>query len=148
MNRRGFLRIVEATIAVMIILTALVLLSNNRQDPQERDLSEILPPLLEEIAQNATLRRSIIVSYDLDGDPLSGNNPDVINNLMSFLSQKIPVQTYSFDVRVCAIGVPCPLNPWPGEAEDVFSAERVISSSVTEENFSPRKVKIFLWRTR
>ena len=63
-NKKGFMRVVEATIAILIILVALVIISSQGVVHEARDFTEILPPLLDEVAQNLTLREEIINNYN------------------------------------------------------------------------------------
>jgi len=60
MNRKGFMRVVEATLAVVIILGVLVVVSSRQIVSEQKDLGEIIPSLLDEVAKNETLRESII----------------------------------------------------------------------------------------
>ena len=60
--KKGFMRIVEATIASLLILGVLLTLSvSNKNSMQNTEtLEELLPSILEEIALNSTLREKII----------------------------------------------------------------------------------------
>jgi hypothetical protein len=144
MNRRGFLKIVEATIAILIIFGALLIISSPREVQKPKDLTETLPPLLEEVAKNQTLRTKIVKDYDVNNQGASGNEP-IINEIVNFLKPRVANPAFNFTIRVCSLEDRCALVPYPDVGE-VYVSERVISSVIGESNFNPKKIKIFLWR--
>ena len=131
-NKKGILRIVEAGIAVLIVLSVLlVVTTSQRGERATEDLSGVLPGLLDEVAKNSTLR-NIIVSQP-PGDATAA----VISNIEDKISP-----AFEYSVRICSPEKVCGLSEYPGT--DVFAAERIISSSL--QTFDPKKLKIFLWR--
>ena len=136
MNNRGIMRIIEATVAVLAVLVALILLSSFRVSHKTEDLNKILPPLLDEIAQNKTLREGIV-----------NNNKTVSEGLVtSSLKARITNPALNYSVRVCNLSEVCYLEPYPSNTEkNIFTSERVISASIKNETFEPKKVKVFLW---
>ena len=62
-NKKGFLRILEAVLAILIVIGFLFVLSINRVQKPESKLGEDIPALLDEIAKNDDMRRDV-VSYD------------------------------------------------------------------------------------
>ncbi|MBI5803618.1 hypothetical protein HY450_00065 [Candidatus Pacearchaeota archaeon] len=146
-GKKGFLKILEATIAVVIIFGALILLSSQKTHSQEEDLSEMIPPLLEEVAQNIPLRTRIIEEYDTQKSYEEQPNAGIIQSIEDFIRPKIRNPELELSARVCELDEICFLEPYPVEEnKNLFSAERVISTIVIEEEFSPKKVKIFLYR--
>ena len=142
-NKRGFLRIVEASIAILIILGALLLLTSRGQNEVETDFNSLLVPILEEIAQDSSLRGKIL-SYNTTNFTADGNN-GIIIDLENFVGDKIINPSLNFSVGVCELTI-CPLESYPENINgELYSAERVISTNLTEIDFSPKKVKIFLW---
>jgi len=131
-GRRGLLRIVESSIAVLLIIVVMLLIMNNRSLPSSEDLSDVLQPLLEEIAKNNTLRGLILT------DQSAGEE-----NIVSFMATKIKNPALSFDVKVCSPGVICALDQYPQGVREIFADERIISSTL--DTYEPKKVKIFLW---
>lgn len=128
----GWVRIVEASVAILLILGVLIALNLNKSTDVNSDLSQKIPPLLEEIAANVTLRDSII------NDPVDKAE----QNITSFLRQRIKNPSLNFSVKVCDINDTfCPLGKYP--SQEVFVRDRVISSTL--ESYSPKRVKIFLW---
>jgi hypothetical protein len=60
-DRKGWIRIVEASVSAMIVLAALFVFYTQQNAPVEQDLSEFGRSVLEEMALNATLRREILM---------------------------------------------------------------------------------------
>ncbi len=144
-NRKGILRIVEASIAIFIILAALLLLMSRGVEKSETDFNDLIVPILEEMAQDSSLRGEIL-SYNTSLEPDDVDNAGIINNLNQFIGGKITNPALNYSVMVCDLKPICSLDPYPDTEGNLYSAERVISTNITESEFSPKKVKIFLWK--
>ncbi len=155
-GKKGFLRVVEAMIAVMIILGALLVITPNKENVKRDNLTAILRSLLDELAKNQELRQKI-VNYNLSlcEPPNQLNcrerspNKEILLDLDVFFEERIKNPSFNFSVSVCKTdrNSPCTLSSYPSFDTDVYSAERIITSTVTQEDpSSVRKVKIFLWR--
>ncbi len=59
-NKRGWLRIVEVSIAILMIFGVLIVIYSSGNTKTRKDLSSMIPQILEEIAKNNTLREKII----------------------------------------------------------------------------------------
>jgi hypothetical protein len=131
-NNRGWLRIVEASIAVIIILGVLITVNSSNKQTSSGDLSEKITSLLEEIASNYTLRDLIVKN---------GANSE--GAIMGFLKAHVTNPSVNYTVKVCPIeDAICPLERYP--SQEVFVQERVISSVLGD--ISPKRVKIFMWK--
>jgi len=128
MNKKGFLRIIEASVAILIIIGVLFVFFNQQKaQVQERaDLAERARDILEEISQNVTLRSAIL-----------NEQIDVVNNS---IRDKIPEAYLMFEFRICEVDNVCGQSSYVG---NVYSAERSISSTITE--FGPKKIRLFIW---
>jgi hypothetical protein len=136
-NKKGFLKIIEAVIAVLVILGAVLIISSNREVPEAKSLDRILPPLLDELAQNRTLRESIINN---DEEPNE-------NAIAESLKTKINNPSLEYSVEICDLTESCYLEPYPADLDgSVFASERIISADIKTENFNPKKIKVFLWK--
>jgi len=126
MNKRGFLRIVEATIAIFIIAGVLFLFFTRGAVSEEPDLSERARNILDEVSKDFGLRE----------DVLAENGGDV----EAFISTRIPENYLDFEVRICEVDGACGI-----EFKDttVWSAERIISSTINTPG--PKKVRLFIW---
>ncbi len=139
-NKKGFLRILEAVLAILIVIGFLFVLSINRVQKPESKLGEDIPALLDEIAKNDDMRRDV-VSYDGSDE---AEKERIINELESFLAERVK-SGVSFSVRICKPDEPCPIQEVIDGDEEIFSGERIISSA-RGVGYNPAKVKIFLWR--
>ena len=69
--------------------------------------------------------------------------------LNAFLSERITNPGLGFDVEICMPEEVCALEHYPENASgDIFAAERIISTSLAQQDVNPKKVKIFLWRKK
>ena len=138
MNKGGWIRIVEASIAVVIILTVLFILSQkNRATQSSDDLTDKSKRILDEIASTPSLREKVVLS------PAADSTKDQLD---SFLRLRIPDGTISYELRICPLTDVCGKTEYtPGE---VYVAERVVSTIVESSGYKPQKIKLFLWRTR
>lgn len=133
-NRRGWLRIVEAMTALLIILGILLTLSINKEARKSDDLGPLITPILEEIAQNAQFRTQILSDASAEA------------SIKQFVGTKI-TGALGYDVKICEPNDICSLNSYPANIDgNVYAKERMISASPEMTIYAPKKVKIFLWR--
>jgi len=134
MNKKGFLRILESVIAILIITG--VMLAINLNKPEVSDDSyhyEIISSSLKEISKNNDLRSKIIQQ---------GKDSEVLLN--DFIKEKIKDGSLEFNIRVCEVEEICSITYPDNSQGDVYSEQVIISSDLV--NFAPKKVKMFLWR--
>ena len=129
-NKKGWLRIVEASFAIILILSiVLVLYSRTIENPQKSEaMYNLEKTILDEIASIPQLRNSI-----LQGDAV---------NVGLFAKQRIP-SGFNFSVKICELEEICSSNILNKE---VFSSERVVSSTL--QDYKPKKLKLFIWLER
>ena len=128
-NKKAWLRITEASIAILIVFSAMLIImskqnttSNINQEVQEKQ-SKILDTLL-----SNDKSRTQILNQDLE--PL--------NEKISKLIQS----NWEFAINICEIESSCP-NPLPIYDKEVYTSERLIVSTPT--NYSPKKIRFFVW---
>ncbi len=128
-DKKAIIRIIEATLAVLIILGVILAVAINQRQAttQERDLSRAILPILDEIAKNTTLRNAV----------LSNDNTTIIN----FVSNKINQNYFAFELKICNPAEICALDKYLETS--IYAGERIISSNLTE--YAPKKVKLFVW---
>jgi hypothetical protein len=144
MNRKGIVRIIEVTIAIILIAGVVLTLAASKKTVYEKDLSEILPSYLEEAAKDSVLREQIIVTRMSEEAEVRAAE----GNLTKFIGIRITNPNYNFSIRVCLPTEVCPLNPYPLEARgNLYAAERIISATLMKEG-ETKKVKLYLWRIR
>ncbi len=137
-NKKGWLRIVEASIAILIIMAVLLIVSQRTIVSTQTDLSNRITPMLEEIAKNVTMREKVINDT---------NESDYAETMLrEFIGQRLKDPNIGYDLKICNYQDVCGLNTYPKDAKgNVYSAGRIISSTLTSEGTGPKKVQIFLW---
>ena len=114
-NNKGFLKVVEATIAVMLIFGTLLWVTSKTMSGTEGDLGVILNPILKEIADNSSLRLEIIK-----------NSSNVLTHLENFVEQRIDNPSLNYSVVRCELNEPCSLGFVPSGAKgDIFASGKV-----------------------
>lgn len=138
MDKRGFLRILEAILAVLIILGALlfVVAKNNAQNLE--NISDALckeaEGVLDEISKNNSLRESVLDQNDL--------------SIRDFLKNRINNPLVDYRVKICNPEELCSLNEGGLDKLDVCASERLITTTPSRTTFQPKKLKVFLFRLR
>src|SRR3989338_334057 len=121
MNKKGFMRIAEATIAVMIILGAMLLSSSQKGGKTDEDLTNVISSLLEETAKNDSLRKNIL-SYNTGEDYTNPSNAVILSKITEFLDERIDDPLVNFNVSICDVEEICYLQPYPeGFYGEIFS---------------------------
>ena len=139
-NKRAWLRILEATIAIMIIAGVLIVVYS-RQGEKE-DLSDYI----------YTLQKEILKGISLDSELRNATFSDNEQALTDFAETKVPA-SLEFEIRICNLtlnneAAPCKLSSSTAarmlqEKKDVFSEEIVFAGDY--QIYAPRKVKLFIW---
>lgn len=135
-NKRGILKILEASIAILIIFGVVLSFSMIRRTSNERDLFQEITPLLEEIAKNNTLREEIIT------DPENAST-----SILAFIASRIRDPNIGYNAVICEINEVCAPD-YPREITgNLYAGSRIISSSLLggSEGAKSKKVNIFLW---
>ena len=124
-NKRGWIKIVEAFLALMII--TIVLLSAYSVTKQENTSSvyRIEDSVLDSIVQDSVMREAVLHS------DVAAVNGTVAGKLSS---------VFGFEVLICNPEDICNL---PAYKKDVYARERIVSSTLDE--YSPKKLKLFVW---
>lgn len=136
-NKRGWLRIVEAFVSILIVFGTVMTISMTNRGSSDGSLCSTITPLLDEIAQREEYRIAIL-----------DNKPEII---LDFVKNQIKNPSIEPEVRICEVGSALCTHTQSGiDYEEICAGERIISDSVsTAENrrgFEPKKVKIFLFK--
>ncbi len=135
-GKKGLIRILEATIAIIIVISFLAVTQIKNVPVSSEDYDKKAYNIIEEISRNTTLRE-IVVSSD-DGFVVGGK-------LYDFVDARIPEYYLDFRIKVCGeIDMICGLDRYVRDS--VYSAERVIVSGIREPEFENKKIKIFIWK--
>jgi len=129
LDRKAWLRIVEAFLAIIIILGA-VLVIMVKQEPKT-DISESVyerqGQILEIISKNSELRNDILIG-----------KTDAID---SAVLELVP-GNWNYSMNICNITLICP-NPVEVHETEVYSREKMITSNLTK--YAPKKLRFFVW---
>ena len=130
MNKRGWLRIVEASVGILIVVGVLLTLYAQQADTKDlsAEIYELQIYILNEIAENYR------------NDILNSNEPT--SDMISFATGKIPAN-FNFVIRICGIKEVCGLGEDGPEYGNVYTEERVVSANL--EKYYPKKIKLYIW---
>jgi len=133
-NKRGWIRIVEAFIAVLLIAGVLLIVINKGYVGKE-DISESVyksqVAVLREIELDNTLRQKIL---DVE---LGAEVPE---DVLDKISNRIP-SYLECGSKICGLNEICELEEYP--KKDVYAQSVAITATVTDYN--PRQLKLFCW---
>src|SRR3989344_3548619 len=118
LNKGGFIKIIEAVLGVLIIVSALLIVVIQRQDAVGGGLDETLPRLLDDVARDNSFRKEIV--YDSDDDATTENK------IIDYLSGRLG-DRYEIRVVICDFDELCNVDIDAGTRE-VYSAERLITT--------------------
>ena len=133
-NRRGWIKIVEAFIGIMLVTIIFLIVLNKGFENKDDDFSRIHEAeivILREIQLDNELRNSV-----LDVDPVGGGL-----SWTGFPNEKVPNYLVC-EAKICNIGDLCVLND-PLQT-DIYSESVIISATLTE--FDPKQLKLFCWK--
>ena len=125
-NKKAWLRIAEAFIAILLITGVMVFLYSETDKPSKSaEVYNVEKVILDEIAFNESLRSAVL------------NNDTV--SIKNFVAIRIPAG-FNFTINICDVDNICGLVKYK---EGVFASEGIISSNLT--SYKPKKIKIFMW---
>ncbi len=145
MDKKGLIKTLEAVISILIIMTAVFIVSIRDFPSNEVDYSEKARDILKEISKDSIFRAEI-VNYELNN-----NNLVISTEMDTVVDGKIP-DFLDYELKICPSEDICGMEILIS-GKDIFSAERIISSTFDTyppESFSipqnsVRKIKIFIW---
>ncbi len=136
-NNRGWIRILEATIAVLMVSGILITVYSRHIDKNEGP-DEYIYSLQRQILRDLSSRTDLR-SYVLT------ENISVLDN---YVNGKIPT-AFNYSLKICNFtnpSSPCKLNATEFIAtkdKDIYVEEIIISADF--EVYDPKKVKLFIW---
>ncbi len=137
-NKRGWIRILEATIAVMIVAgVLLVVYSKHDLTTQSADdyVFNLQRKTLNDISSNDNFRTMV----------LSGTQGD-FDSINSFVNDSIPQPPFNYSLRICDLGTPCKMDSDVFQDTlgfDIYTEDVIIASNVA--TYNPQKVRLFVW---
>jgi hypothetical protein len=142
-NKRGWIRIMEAIIAIFLVFGVLLVMYSKQTNDQ--DIVDYMYNLQQEVLSEVSLRN------DLRAMALYGNE----SALNESVGSKIP-SAFGYYLKICDFGdvegnlVPCNLPEDLAislfrESKDVYVDEVIISADF--EIYNPKRVKLFIWES-
>ena len=145
MNKKGWIRIAEAFLSILIIAGAVLFASSKQVD--SRDISELVyerqSEIFEVLANNEDYREEIVGFTLSDGCVVVSSGEDY--KFITFIGKTLP-NGLDFVVNICEIerfsaeGAP--------NDREVYVGETIISSIVNSyPNKKPRKLSLSVWKS-
>jgi hypothetical protein len=133
MNKKGFIRILEAIFAIMLIMGAvLIIISNNLQTADiSEEAYEKQRYILEIISNNEGMRNEIIKEGNL-------------GKTNEFIKKTMP-SSWKYSVCVTSVDQICSPGDVPNDKE-LYVSETIISSSLEIDYTASKKLRLFVWR--
>jgi len=144
-NKRGWITILEVTIAVMLVSGVLIVVyvrQGTDESPVQDYIFSLQRQVLLDISARSDLRTFVLKK-----------NETVLN---VFVGSKIP-SAYRYSLKVCSLGGDidyCKLNTTEvieTREKELFAEEIIISSDLgngTSPIYEPMKVRLFIWENR
>lgn len=133
-NKKGWIKIVEAFIAIMLVTIIFLIVLNKGFENKDDDFPRIHEAEI-------IILREIQLDNDLRSDVL-GVNPGSDGLLwVGFPNEKVPNYLIC-EAKICNIGDLCVLND-PIQT-DIYSESVIISANLTV--FDPKQLKLFCWK--
>ncbi len=141
-NKRGWIKVLEAFIAVVMLISVMLLIVNNEKYEAQETSSVLIKEsaFLSSVQKNETMRNDILAldtsssEYELND---SGFPASVKNYLDETFSDRIECSA-----KICGASSECDLNDYP--EREIFSRSVIITSNLNE--FDPKKLSLFCYR--
>ncbi len=133
-RKRGWVKIVEAFVAILLIAGVVLTLLNRGQDLQDysKEIYEVEESILFQIQTDEILRNNVV-----SAGPLPTDAPASIEN---FIDNNIPPHLIC-NGRVCDLNDRCGFSGTIDK--DVYAKSVAITG--TQTTYNPRQLKIFCW---
>ena len=131
-QKRGWVRILEAVLAIMIISGILIFVysRNVEQNDQSEYVYNLQRQILSQISSDDLLRAKV-----LEGD---------VSFLEDYISESVP-SSLNFAIKICEADseIYCNIEYVEG---DVYVEEVFVSTNIDSPTFSPKKLRMFVWK--
>lgn len=137
-SKKGWIRIVEAFVAILLIAAALLMTINRGALEKDNTIDHIYEyetSILRGIELNQGLRNEIL---NLDNVPVEWN--DFPENVRNEIVNKIPAYL-NCEGQICDIDDDCFIDDLP--QKDIYVRSTIISANL--EIYNPRQLKLFCW---
>jgi len=141
MNKRAWIKIIEAFFSILIIATALITVIQIEKNNKIEDSSVVYDneiSILSYIQLNQTLRDKIL---EIESLPVKIEDMSFPNEVKNVINEKIP-SFAECEAGICWINESCDLYR-DETSRNVYAKSAIISSNITD--YSPRQLKLFCW---
>ncbi len=141
-GKRGWVRIVEAVISLLLITGVLLVLISKGYLKKEDFSSEIYSSqlaLLREIQLDENLRTQILET-DLSNGPVSWDNPAFPQDVKNKINERKP-EHLECTAKICLLDKICALDNYP--TKDVYVQSVAITATL--QKYDPKQLKLFCW---
>lgn len=131
-NKKGWIRITEAVVAILIMASVLIVLYTNEvpQISYSEYVYELQVRLLTDVADNPVLRNATLYS----------NETYIQEALRNYFRDSIP-SNFNYSILVCNLSVVC--NYALDVSQEIYVEERIISSNL--ERYDPKLLRLYVW---
>ena len=140
-GKGGFLRILEAFIAILIIAGAMtfIYVKEIPGKNQREDILNLERIILETITNDAQLRQAVLNGFG-NTESAEGNRT-LINSTIA----KLVPQGYTFLFKICNLDEICGLDQRSSfyTKNEIYSERSSVSSTL--ETYDPKKIRLFMW---
>lgn len=150
-NRRGWIRIVEALIAIMIIATAILLITPRNPNPDVGgEIHNKQRAILETMARNDSFRSEIItLNSRRTGNCRVISSSDACTlskqcTFMNFIKKNLPA-TLDYAATICNIYSFNNTVLPPNCVTDLYVSDTILSINITGLQTSQTKVQLYSW---
>lgn len=134
MNRRGFWRILEVSLAIFLLAAFFLLLFlGNDVQKKQVTISAHLRSLLDEIAKDPALREQITTQ----------NSEEARREIMAFLGERFPFPDLSYDIALCDLDQEFCGNSTIQRPGNVYVEERFVAGTLNMSR--PQRIRIIVW---
>lgn len=144
-DKGGFIRIVEAFVAILLITgVVLYVLSNKglKSDKTQEKIYDTEDVILKEISRIQEYREKIVAYNTTQPDEKDKEFIAMLQTVV--VNPKIP-SGFSSAINICEPEIQCPLPiAYPEKDVEIYSRSRAISATL--EQYSPKQLRIFIWR--
>jgi hypothetical protein len=143
-NKKGWIKIVEVFVAILIITGVVVLIVEKKNPNQEEIKTKMhydLISLLREIQMNSTMRDRILdATLPVEWENFNSSGLEIVTNK---ILEKSP-RNFECKAKICPINENCIIQDY--ENRETYSETAFISAD--SDNYSPRQLKIFCWEKK
>lgn len=141
-DKRGWIRIVEATVAILLIVGVSLIIINQRyvKDDMSEKVYEDEAEILKEIQLDNDLRNSILTVSIV---PIESGTTGFPTDVIAKIDERTPAYLDDCWAKICEVNENCYLDNLPPD-KDVY-AHSVIITVTQGAGYSPKQLKLFCW---